>query len=131
MSTGMIIPIAFFAVAIILILVALGWVVVNKRQRRRQVEAEKIRDQAKEETLQINRREALAEETAAKARAAQAEADVKAAQASGLQHEADSHRSGVATSRDRLDEQWDRADALDPASQTSETAKSAKPTASN
>jgi uncharacterized protein HemX len=131
MSTSMIIPIAFFAVAIILILVALGWVVVNKRQRRRQVEAEKIRDQAKEETLQVNRREALADETAAKARAAQAEADVKAAQACGLQHKADSHRSGVATSRDRLDEQWHRADALDPASQTPETAKSAKPTASN
>src|SRR5512147_895675 len=110
MSTGMIIPIAFFAVAIILILVALGWVVVNKRQRRRQVEAEKIRDQAKKETLRINRRAALAEETAAKARAAQAEADVKAAQASGLQHEADSHRSGVATSRDQLKERWDRAD---------------------
>ena len=101
MSTSMIIPIAFFAVAIILILVALGWVVVNKRQRRRHVKADEIRDQAKEETLRINRREARAEETAAKARAAQAEADVKAAQASGLQHEADSHRSGVATSRDQ------------------------------
>jgi uncharacterized protein HemX len=131
MSTSMIITIAFFAVAIILILVALGWVFVNKRTQHRHVEADEIRDQAKEETLQVNRREALADETAAKARAAQAEADVKAAQASGLRHEADSHRSGVATSRDQLKEQWDRADTLDPASQTPETAKSAKPTASN
>jgi uncharacterized protein HemX len=125
MSTGMIIMIAFFALAAIAILVALGWVLVNKRTQHRRVKADEIRDQAKEETLRINRREALAEETAAKARAAQAEADVKAAQASGLQHQADSHRSGVATSRDQLNEQWDRADALDPASQTTETAKSA------
>jgi len=131
MSTSMIITIAFFAVAAILILVALGWVFVNNRTQHRHAKAEEIRDQAKEETLRINRREALAEETAAKARAAQAEADVKAAQASGLQHEADSHRSGVATSRDQLKEQWDRADTLDPASQTPETAKSAEPTANN
>jgi uncharacterized protein HemX len=124
MSTGMIIVIAFFAVAAIAILVTLGWVLVNKRTQHRHAKANEIRDQAKEETLRINRREALAEETAAKARAAQAEADVKAAQASGLQHEADSHRSAVATSRDQLKEQWDRADTLDPASQTPETAKS-------
>ena len=120
MSTSMIVPIAFFAVAIIPILVALGWVFVNKRTQHRHVEAEKIRDQAKEETLQVNRREALAEETAAKARAAQAEADVKAAQASGLEQQAAAHRSETKTSRDRLDEQWERADTLDPASQTPE-----------
>ena len=120
MSTGMIIPIAFFAVAIILILVALGWVVVNKRQRRRQIEAEKIRDQAKEETLQVSQREALAEETAAKARVVQADAEVKAAQASGLQQQAAAHRSEAGTSRDRLNEQWDRAETLDPATRTPE-----------
>src|ERR1700739_386082 len=109
MSTGMIIVIAFFAVAAIAILVVLGWVLVNKRTQHRHVKAGEIRNQAKEETLRINRREALAEETADKARAAQAEADVKAAQASGLQHEADSHRSGVGTSRDQGKEQGDRA----------------------
>jgi uncharacterized protein HemX len=124
MSTGMIIVIAFFVVAAIAILVTLGWVLVNKRTQDRHAKANEIRDQAKKETLRINRREALAEETAAKARAAQAEADVKATQASGLQQEADSHRSGVATSRDQLKEQWDRADTLDPASQTPETEKS-------
>jgi regulatory protein YycI of two-component signal transduction system YycFG len=93
MSTGMIIPIVFFAVAIILILVALGWVLVNKRTHHRHVNAEKMRDQAKEEALQVNRREALAEESAAKARAAQADSDVKAAQASGLEEQAAAHRS--------------------------------------
>ena len=97
MSTIMIVMIAFFALAATVILVALGWVLVNKRTQHRRVKADEIRDQAKEETLRINRREALAEETAAKARAAQAQADVKAAQASGLLDEADSHRRGVAT----------------------------------
>jgi len=94
MSTGMIIMIAFFAVAAIVILVALGWVLVNKRTQHRRVKADEIRDQAKEETLRINRREVLAEVTAAKARAAQAQADVKAAQAAGLLHEADSTAAG-------------------------------------
>jgi uncharacterized protein HemX len=125
MSIGTIISIAFFAVAAILVLVALGWVLVSKRRHRRHVKADDIREHAKEQTLHVNRREALAEETAAKARAAQAEADVKAAQASGLEQQAAAHRSEAKTSRDDLDEQWIRADALDPASRSPETAKSA------
>jgi uncharacterized protein HemX len=125
MSTGMIIVIAFFAVAAIAILVTLGWVLVNKRTQHRHAKANEIRDQAKEETLRINRREALAEETAAKARAAQADADVKAAQASGLEQQAAAHRNEAKTSRDQLDKQWDRADALDPPSQTPQEARSA------
>jgi uncharacterized protein HemX len=125
MSIGTIISIAFFAVAVILVLLAVGWVLVNKRRHRRHVKADEIREQAKEQTLQVNRREALAEEAAAKARAAQADADVKAAQASGLEQQAAAHRSEAKTSRDELDEQWNRADALDPASRTPETAKSA------
>ena len=48
-------------------------------------------------TARPNQREALAEETAAKARAAQAEADVKAAQASGLQQQAAVHRGEAVT----------------------------------
>jgi hypothetical protein len=35
MSTSMIIPIAFFAVAAFVILVALGWVFVNTRRQHR------------------------------------------------------------------------------------------------
>src|ERR1700731_848602 len=131
MTTSSIVLIVVLAVAALLLIAALAWLARNRRNQHRHVEAGKIREAAKDETLQVKQREALAEETAAKARAAQAEADVKAAQASGLQHEADSHRSGVATSRDQLKEQWDRADTLDPASQTPETAKSAEPTANN
>ena len=80
---------------------------------------------AKEETLHVRLHEALADETAAKARAAQAEADVKAAQASGLQQQAAVHRNEAASSRDQLNEQWDRANELDPASSTPDMPKSA------
>jgi hypothetical protein len=69
----------------------------------------------------VTQREALAEETAAKARAAQAEADIKAAQAKGLAQQAAGHRSEAVTSRDDLNERFDRADALDPTTAASDT----------
>ena len=43
---------------------------------------------------------------------------MKAAQASGLQQKAAVHRNEAATSRDQLNEQWDRADTMDPDTQT-------------
>ena len=126
MSTGTIIPLAFFAVAVIVILAVLGWLLIKKQtQRRHRVKAEAIRDQAKDELLQVNRRQALAEETAAKARAAQAEADVRAAQAADLEQQAAGHRRDAKASRDRLDEQWDRAEALHPATPAPDKANSA------
>ncbi len=118
----MIVTVAVVALALI---AALMWVARNKRNQHRHVEAEQIRGRAKEETRRVRQREALADETAAKDRAAQAEADVKAAQASGLQQQAAAHPGEAATSRTQLNEQWDRADKLDPASHTSETPESA------
>ena len=56
--------------------------------------------------------------------AEQAEADVKAAQATGLQQQAAAHRSEAATSRDHLNEQWGRAEKLDPATPTDKTPRS-------
>jgi hypothetical protein len=125
MSTSMTIEIALFAVAAVVILIALCFVLINKRKQHRQVKADEIREQAKGEELHVNRREALAQETAAKARAAQADADVKAAQAAGLEQQAAAHRREAKSSRDRLDEQRERADSLDPASPTPETQESA------
>jgi Tfp pilus assembly protein PilE len=124
MTTNTIVLIVVVAVAAILLIAGLAWLVRSKRNQHRHVEADKIRDAAKEETLHVRQQEALADETAAKARAAQAEADVKAAQASGLQQQAAAHRNEAATSRDELNEQWDRANELDPASQPPETPKS-------
>lgn len=121
MATSTIVLIIVAAVVAILLIAGLTWVARNKRNQQRHVEADKIREDARQETLHVKQQEALADETAAKARAAQAEADVKAAQASGLQQQAEVHRGDAVTSRDHLNEQWDRADTLDPASQTAET----------
>ncbi|HWY01710.1 MAG TPA: hypothetical protein VNY55_18075 [Mycobacterium sp.] len=84
MSTGTI-WIVIAAVAAVLLIAALTIVGRRARSRRRQRQAEEIREQARLETAKLERREALAEETAAKARAAQAEAEVKAAEAASLQ----------------------------------------------
>jgi FtsZ-interacting cell division protein ZipA len=125
MATSTIVLIVIAAVVAILLIAGLTWVARNKRNQHRHVEADKIRQDAQQETLHVKQREALAEETAAKARAAQAEADVKAAQASGLQQQAAVHRGEAVTSREHLNEQWDRADTLDPASPTSDTSAAA------
>jgi FtsZ-interacting cell division protein ZipA len=119
MTTTTIVIVAV-ALAALLLLGALAWVARNKRNQHRHTEAETIRDQAREDDRDVTQREALAEETAAKARAAQAEADIKTAQAKGLAQQADGHRSEAAASREDLNERFDHADALDPATPTSE-----------
>jgi FtsZ-interacting cell division protein ZipA len=123
MTTNTVVLIVVIAIAAILLIAALAWVARNKRNQHRHVEAGKIREQATGETRQVRQREALADETAARARAAQAEADVKAAQASGLQQQAAAHRSEATTSRDEVNQEFERADKMDPAVQTSDTAR--------
>ena len=125
MATSTTVLIVIAAVVAILLIAGLTWVARNKRNQQRHVEADKIREDATHETLLVKQQEALAEETAAKARVAQAEADVKAAHASGLQQQAAVHRGEAVTSRDHLNEQWDRADTLDPASQAASDTRSA------
>jgi len=106
------------AVAAVLVIAALVVGVSRAMRQRRVRHAEQIREQARLETAKLERREALADETAAKARAAQAEAEVKAAEAARLQERAAKHQSEAATSREQLQEQWNRAESIDP-----ETAK--------
>jgi hypothetical protein len=62
----------------------------------------------------VQRREAIAEESAAKARRAQADAEAKAAEAKRLQHEAQSQHGVAASSRQDLDAEFQRADKIDP-----------------
>jgi hypothetical protein len=124
MSTTTIAVIVVAAIGVLLLAAVLLWLAQRTRKHQRHNKAENIRGAAAEETLRVRQREALADETAAKARAAQAEADVKAAQATGLQQQAAAHRSEAATSRDQLNEQWDRAEKLDPAAPTDETPSS-------
>ena len=114
MSTSNIVWIVIAALVAIAVIAGLV-IAANRAKRRRQIqEAEGIREQARTDTARVERREALAQETAARARAAQAEAEAKAAEAARLQDRAAAHQSEVATSREQLDEQWKRADTLDP-----------------
>ena len=72
MATSTTILIIVAAVVAILLIAGLTWVARNKRNQQRHVEADNIREDARHETLLVNQQEALADETAAKARAAQA-----------------------------------------------------------
>lgn len=127
MATSTIIAIVFAAVGAVLLLIALAFVMRNKRTGRRRVEAGDIRDRAAEQSHEVGQREALAEETAAKARVAQAVADAQTAHASGLQHEAAAHRSDAATARDELNQEYRRADTIDPDSHNGNVANEETP----
>ena len=122
MATSTIIAVVFAAVGAVLLLIALGYVMRNKRTGRRRVEAGDIRDKAAEQSHEVGQREALAEETAARSRVAQAEADAQTAHASGLQHQAEARRSDAATARDDLDQEYRRADTIDPDAQNGNVA---------
>lgn len=104
-------------VAVIAVIVVLGVVAFAGRSRRNKQlhgKAERIREEVDQDAVKVARREALADETAAKARAAQAEAEAKAAEAARLSERADLHRDAVATSREDLDERRSHADSIDP-----------------
>jgi hypothetical protein len=124
MATSTIIEITVAAVAVIVIVIALGVLARHKRTEHRRVQAGEIRDNAAEQAHEVGRREALADETAARARVAAAEADAKAAYGRGLAHQAEERRSGAATARGEVDEQFQRADTLDPDTRESIPARS-------
>jgi uncharacterized protein HemX len=113
MSSSVIWIVVAILVALVLI-VGLAIAVSRATSRRRRRQAEEIRERANLETARVERREALADETAAKARAAQAEAEAKAAEAARLQDRAASHQSEAATSREELQEEFRRAERIDP-----------------
>jgi FtsZ-interacting cell division protein ZipA len=118
MTTSTIVLIVVIAVAAILAIAAIAWVARNKRTQHRRVEAGDIRDKAADESHRVGQREALADETAAKARVAQAEADAKTAHAAGLQHQAQVRRTDAASARDEVDQEFERADKIDPDTHT-------------
>jgi FtsZ-interacting cell division protein ZipA len=118
MTTSTIVLIVVIAVAAILAIAAIAWVARNKRTQHRRVEAGDIRDKATDASHKVGQREAFADETAAKARVAQAEADAKTAHAAGLQHQAQVRRSDAATARDEVNQEFERADKIDPDTHT-------------
>ena len=118
MTTSTIVLIVVIAVAAILAIAAIAWVARKKRTQHRRVEAGDIREKATDESHKVGQREAFADETAAKARVAQAEADAKTAHAAGLQHQAQVRRSDATTARDEVNQQFERADKIDPDTHT-------------
>ena len=121
MATSTIVLIVVVAVVALLLIAGLAWLARKKRTEHLRVEAGDIRDKAVAQSHKVGQREALADETAAKGRAAQAEADAKAAHAKGLQHQAQIRRSDAATARDEVNQEFARADKIDPDSHASDT----------
>lgn len=101
-------------IAALIVVAALVWVGRKRQVSRRSAQADEIREDVRQEHVKVQRREALADETAAKARAAQAEAEAKAAEAARLQENAAKYRDQATAHREELDEKWSHADALDP-----------------
>jgi cytoskeletal protein RodZ len=123
MTTSTIVWIVVVVIAAALLVAVIAWVARKKRTEHHRVQAGDIRGKAVEQSHKVGQREALADETAAKARAAQAEAEAMAAHAVGLEHEAQARRSDAATSRNEVNRQFERADKIDPDSDTSATAQ--------
>ena len=121
MTTSTIVWIVVVAIAAALLIAAIAWVARKKRTEHRRVQAGDIREKAVEQSHEVGQREALADETAAKARAAKAEAEAMAAHSAGLQHQAQARRTDAATSRSELNREFERADKIDPDSPTSDT----------
>jgi hypothetical protein len=123
MTTSTIILVVVVVIAAASLIAAIAWVARNKRTEHHRVQAGDIREKAVEQSHKVGQREALADETAAKARAAQAEAEAMAAHAAGLHHQAQTHRTDATTSRSELNRQFERADKIDPDSGASGTAR--------
>jgi len=121
MTTSTIVWIVVAVIAAALLIAAIAWVARKKRTEHHRVQAGDIREKAVEQSHKVGQREALADETAAKARAAQAEADAMSAHATGLQHQAQARRTDAATSRGEVNREFERADKIDPDSPTSDT----------
>ena len=120
MTTSTVIWIVIAVVAAIVLIAVIAFAARKTSNRRRRVEAERIRGEANQEMERISKREAFAEETAAKARAAQAEADAKAAEASRLHERVAAHRDDVSSARSGVQERLSRAESIDPASRRRE-----------
>jgi hypothetical protein len=123
MTASTIVWIVVVVIAAALLIAAIAWVARKKRTEHHRVQAGALREKAVEQSHKVGQREALADETAAKARAAQAEAEAMAAHAVRLEHQAQARRTDAATSRSEVNRQFERADKIDPDSGASASAR--------
>ena len=102
--------------AVVALVVVVGLILLarNKRTKTRRDEAQRLRTELDSERDQVAKRQALADETDARARAAAAEAEAKAAEARRLSERASSHQETAATHLEDLDERSKHIDKLDP-----------------
>jgi FtsZ-interacting cell division protein ZipA len=110
------------AVAAVIVLAALVFAARNRRNQHRHVKAEHMREEITTHVQKVDKRQALGDETAAKARAAEAEAEAKAAEAARLKEQAAGHHEAVATSREDIEQRRKHADRLDPKTRTDDEA---------
>jgi LPXTG-motif cell wall-anchored protein len=106
----------WIVIAVIAALVLIAGLLVGRRRRdvHRHAEAEEIREHLRLDEAEVRHRGSLAAETEALARSARAQADAKAAEAERLHSAAESYRGEVSASLEKLDQQRQRAEALDP-----------------
>jgi hypothetical protein len=109
MPTNTTVLIVVTALAVLALAGVLVWVTYKTRGPKM---SETIRDQVEDDALRLRRREALADEFAARVHAAQVEIDIKTVRACSLQQQAAVCRSEAVTSRDQLNELRDSADKL-------------------
>lgn len=102
------------AVIVVLLVVAVALAFTRKQQAARREEAGRIREKAADHIDEVDERQAIADESAAKARRAQADAEAKAAEARRLALNAEARQGDAATSRDKLDSELARANKIDP-----------------
>ncbi|MDT5080522.1 MAG: hypothetical protein QOJ80_5159 [Mycobacterium sp.] len=112
--TNTVVWIIVAAVVVLLLILVAALFARSARDRKHSAEADRIRDEVREQSNRLEKREAIAAETDAKARAAAAEAEAKAAEAARLTDRASSHRDEAASSREHLDAELERADDIDP-----------------
>ena len=91
------------AVVAVIVVIAVVALLARARNNRRHAQAERMREEIDQKTQHVDRRDAIAAETEARARAAQAEAEVKAAEAARLQDTAHTHHEAATASREELD----------------------------
>ena len=108
----------WIVLVVVVVLILLGiWLVRSRAagaEDRRRAEAQRIREQAEADRIELQRREAEAARVDAQARLAQAEAQTRAAEAARLQSEAHARSEGLTDERAAVDERLRRADELDP-----------------
>lgn len=120
MATNTIVLIVVAATAMLVLAGMIAGVAYKARTTQRRVNGETLRDQADEGAQRLRRRQALADEYAARAHAAQVEIETKTIRARGLQQQASAHLSEAASFREQLNGQTDSADKFGAAARTRE-----------